>query len=58
MSPPRSRRCRRLASYGLLAFASYGLLALASYGLLALVVRRSDCKLGFEALIAYSDSLL
>ena len=31
MSPPRSRRCRRLASYGLLAFASYGLLALVSY---------------------------
>ena len=30
-SPPRRRRCRRLASYGLLAFASYGLLALASY---------------------------
>ena len=30
-SPPRRRRCRRLASYGLVAFASYGLLASASY---------------------------
>ena len=30
-SPPRRRRCRRLASYGLLALAVYRLLALASY---------------------------
>ena len=51
-SPPRRRRCRRLASYGLLAFASYGLLALASYGLPALLA----CSASLHCLLCFTVS--